>query len=190
MGEFEPVFPLKAIVFQILFLLVAIALEAGILRQRMRLGYQRSVQYAASINLLATVLGWILFLAIEKLPMLAPNLKAQIISYVMFNRLLSNSWSEQIGWIILLSGMLAFFATLVVKIWALESLMRLLGTWKAPEQPQKLSRDERYRLSRDGRLSRQQNNATLISAVLQANALSFSAILLLLFLRYQISGVA
>jgi hypothetical protein len=190
MGEFEPVFPLKAIVFQVLFLLVAIALEAGILRQRLQLGYQRSVQYASSINLFATVLGWLLFLSIEKLPFLAPELRAQIISFIMFNRPIANSLSEQIGWLILLTGMMAFFATLVVKIWALEGLMRILGTWKQPEAPQKLSRDQRYQKARDGRFSRQQANANFVSAVLQANALSFSAILLLLFLRGWISGVA
>ena len=48
---FEPVLPLRAIAFQILCLLIAIAIEAYVLRQTLRLGYKTSVRYAASMNL-------------------------------------------------------------------------------------------------------------------------------------------
>ena len=47
--------------------MVAIALEATILRQRLRVGYQTSMQYAATLNLLATSLGWLAFLTLESL---------------------------------------------------------------------------------------------------------------------------
>lgn len=49
--DYEAIFPIKAIAFQILFLMVAIVIEAGILRQRLRLGFQTSVQYALVTNL-------------------------------------------------------------------------------------------------------------------------------------------
>lgn len=186
MGEFEPVLPLKAIVFQILYLLVAIAIEAAVLRQRLRLGYQMSAQYAASINLLTTVMGWFTFLTLE--PMLPPNVRAQIMSYVLFDRLINNGLRPNMGWIILMAGLIAFFASLLVKLKGLEGLMRILGTWKVPERPKELSRTERYGRARTGHTLYQRAASQFATAVLQANALSFSAILILLMLRSYLVG--
>ena len=59
------VLPLRAIVFQCLLLLVAIALEAKVLRRQLQLGYQPSIRYAASLNLLTVVLGWMAFFSVE-----------------------------------------------------------------------------------------------------------------------------
>ncbi|MEL6556528.1 MAG: filament integrity protein FraC, partial [Cyanobacteria bacterium J06621_11] len=92
--EYEPILPLRAIVFQILFLIVAVAIEAGILRQRLRLGFQTSVQYAAVTNLAAVVVGWTAFLVIE--PLATANIKQQIINYILFNQLLPDGWSTQL----------------------------------------------------------------------------------------------
>lgn len=181
MGVLEPIFPLKAIVFQALFLLVAIALEAGVLRQRLYLGFQDSVQYATVINLSATVVGWFAFLLIE--PLAPPDLEAQIISYVLFDRLTINSWSTRIGMIILLAGLVAFFVTLLIKLKGLELIMRAAGTWRIPKEPEKLSRTQRYARARAGTSLQQQAVSRFSNAVLQANALSFTALLLLLLLR-------
>ncbi|NEP17673.1 MAG: hypothetical protein F6J97_12330 [Leptolyngbya sp. SIO4C1] len=181
MGEFEPVFPLKAIIFQILLLLVATALEAGVLRQRLRLGYQKSVQYAAVINLLSVVLGWFVFLIAE--PLVDARLRAQIVSYILFDRFLNNSLMPQMGWIVLIVGLGAFFATLLVKLKGLELLMRLSGTWTIPDQSSEVGRDEKYLRARTGRTVQQKASSDFIATVLRANALSFSAILILLILR-------
>lgn len=186
MGDFEPVLPLRAIVFQVLFLLVAIALESMVLRQRMALDYQKSVQYATVTNLLATVVGWLVFLAVE--PLIEPRMQAQIMSYVLFNHLINNSLRPQMGWIILIIGLGAFFSTLVIKLKGLELLMRMLGTWKVPKKSKQLSRKERYYRSRTGLTLRQEAASQVSVAVLQANALSFSAILLLLVLRARVLG--
>ena len=168
MGELEPVFPFRAVLFQILFLLVAIALEAMVLRQKLRLGYQQSVQYATAINLLAVVVGWFTFLAVE--PLVDPRLQAQM------------------GWIILVTGLVAFFMTLVLKLKGLELIMRAIGTWDVPAQPKELTRTQRYARSRTGTTQYQQAASQFAIAVLQANALSFSAILLLLVVRAYILG--
>ncbi|MEO1508741.1 MAG: filament integrity protein FraC [Cyanobacteria bacterium J06633_23] len=189
MGELEPVFPFKAVIFQILFLLVAIALEAMVLRQKMRLGYKQSVRYAAAVNLLAVVVGWFAFLAIE--PLIEPRLQAQVISYVLFDNLINNTLKPQMGWIILVAGLGAFFITLMIKLKGLELLMRAMGTWKLPAKPKNLSRQERYSRSRTGTTRYQEAASQFAIAVLQANALSFSAILLLLVLRsYILRSVA
>ncbi|MEO0869060.1 MAG: filament integrity protein FraC [Cyanobacteria bacterium J06642_11] len=181
MGELEPVLPLKAVVFQVLFLLVAIALEAMVLRQQLRLGYKQSVRYAAAVNLLTVVAGWISFLAIE--PLLDEGLRAQVISYVLFDNLLNNDLKRQMSWIILVAGLVAFFVTLILKLKGLELIMRSIGTWQLPAQPRELSRQQRYDRARTGTTRYQQAASRFAIAILQANALSFSAILLLLVLR-------
>ncbi|MEO0351750.1 MAG: filament integrity protein FraC [Cyanobacteria bacterium P01_A01_bin.15] len=186
MGELEPVFPFRAVLFQILFLLVAIALEAMVLRQKLRLGYQQSVQYATAINLLAVVVGWFTFLAVE--PLVDPRLQAQVISYVLFDNLLNNTLKPQMGWIILVTGLIAFFMTLILKLKGLELIMRAIGTWDVPAQPKELTRTQRYARSRTGTTQYQQAASQFAIAVLQANALSFSAILLLLVVRAYILG--
>jgi hypothetical protein len=179
--EYEPIFPFRAIAFQVLFLLVAIALEAGILRQRLRLGFKPSVQYATVVNLAAVVAGWIAFLVIE--PLSSSAIKAQIISYVLFNRLLINGWSAEVGGIIFAIGLAAFFATFFIKAKGLELIMRSDGTWKIPQQSVRLSRERRYMSARDGRSEAQQAISHFIDTVIQANAASFTAIVLLIVLR-------
>ena len=189
MGELEPVFPLKAVIFQILFLLVAVALEAMVLRQRLRLGYKQSVRYAAAVNLLAVVVGWFAFLAV--VPLFEPRLQAQVISYVLFDNLINNTLKPQMGWIILVVGLVAFFVTLILKLKGLELIMRAMGTWNLPSKPKELTRKERYSRSRTGTTLYKEAASQFAIAVLQANALSFSAILLLLIMRsYVLRSVA
>ncbi|MDV3353889.1 hypothetical protein D0962_15475 [Leptolyngbyaceae cyanobacterium CCMR0082] len=189
MGELEPVFPLKAVMFQIVFLLVAIALEGMVLRQQLRLGYKQSIRYAAAVNLLAVVVGWLAFLAIE--PLFEPRLQAQVISYVLFDNLINNTLKPQMGWIILVMGLVAFFMTLILKLKGLELMMRAANEWNLPSKPKNLTRKERYSRSRTGTTLYKEAASQFAIAVLQANALSFSAILLLLILRsYVLRGVA
>ncbi|MCG8368511.1 MAG: hypothetical protein MJA27_34900 [Pseudanabaenales cyanobacterium] len=179
----EPVLPLRAIAFQALFLLVAIALEAAVLRQRLRFGFQPSIRYAATINLLATSLGWIIFWVFE---ILAPeDLKIQVISYILFNHfsLMENSlWLDNIGLWTILAGLIIFFLTFWVKLKGLELLMWMLEVSSDQERSPEPKRKERFHLARQTRRGYPQPS-TQSTAVLQANALSFSVILLLLLLR-------
>lgn len=176
----ETLVPLRAIVFQCLFLLVAVALEAGVLRQRLTLGYKVSVQYAASINLMTTSLGWLLFLSIESL--LPIPLRAQVISYIFFDRFFANDLVDIIGIGLIVAGFIAFFATFAVKFKLLELLLIILERQPQSTQPENLSRRERYQQARKTKRS-ESNRDSLFQAVLQANGLSFTAILLLLLLR-------
>ncbi|HIK43873.1 MAG TPA: hypothetical protein IGR64_03190 [Leptolyngbyaceae cyanobacterium M65_K2018_010] len=173
--------PLRAIAFQAMLLLVAIALEAIVLRQRLRLGYQTSVQYAATLNLLATSLGWILFLTLEALLPLA--LRQQIISYVLFNRFYMNSWVDSLPVILVVTAILAFFMTFWIKLQGLSWLVPFLDRAPVVAAPPPPSSSRRYGPTR----RRQPTAATQASpytlAVLQANALSFSAIVVLLLLQ-------
>ena len=177
--------PLKAIVFQSMLLLVAIALEAMVLRQHLRLGYQTSVQYAATINLLATSLGWIAFLGLEAV--LPTALRQQIMSYVLFSRFFNNNWLEALPVMMVMGAILVFFVTYWVKLQGLSALVALLGKAPVLEVPGLADRPRRSRASRRGAPSAARTRtATYTVAVLQANALSFTVIVLLLFLQLQV----
>jgi len=174
------VLPLRAIIFQCLLLLVAITLEAIVLRRQLQLGYQPSIRYAASLNLLAVVLGWIVFLGVE--PWLPTALRTQIISYILFGNFYVNEWSSSLGIVIVFVGLVTFFITFWVKALALEGLTWALGMPIVPSRRDPNVNRYRYRRSPD-----QGSTSPHLLAVLQANALSFSAILLLLLLRYGVT---
>jgi hypothetical protein len=182
------VLPLRAIAFQSLLLLVAIALEAIVLRQRLRIGYRPSVQYAATLNLLATSLGWLVFLSFE--PVIPEPLRTQIISYILFNHFYINDWASNLPFFLIVAGLISFFATLWIKLQGLIWLLRLLGLapQDEPEKDVVLSRKERYDLARRGRQGKGTTSVRTV-AILEANAVSFTAILLLLLLRNAIEAV-
>jgi hypothetical protein len=177
----EPVLPLQTILFQSIFLLVAIALEARVFHRRLNVTRKTSVQYATSINLLAAVLGWLTFFIVQSL--LPQPLKTQLMSYIFFDRLLEPQ-PESLSLIIASIGITLFFAAFVVKLKGLELLEALLSSSKQPEPSpppnQRRRPDLAYRISQ-ATLQSDTNHAT---TVLLANAYSHSAILLILFLRF------
>lgn len=179
--DYEPILPLKAIVFQLLFLMVAVTIEAGILRQRLRLGFKTSVQYATVVNLAAVVAGWITFLVVE--PLSPSNIKSQIISYILFDRLLINGWTAEIGAAILVAGLIAFFATFYIKLEGIKLFLKSDDAWVIPKDPEKLSRQERYENARRNQSDTQETISNFTDSVILANATSFTAILILLLLR-------
>ena len=185
--DFEPILPIRMIVFQVLFLMVAIAIEAGILRQRLRLGFKTSVQYAFVTNLAAVVVGWIAFLVIE--PLTTMEIRSQLMNYVLFNRVLPNGWTTEMGAILLAIALVSFFGTFFIKAKGLELFLRSDGAWKPLEKkPKQLPRDERYAKARGAGTGASQANARFIDTVIQANAASFSAILVLILLRSLMAG--
>lgn len=175
------VLPLRGIIFQTLLLLVAIALEAIVLRRRLRLGFQPSIRYAATINLVTVVLGWIVFLGFE--PVLPAPVRTQIISYILFGNFYANSLSSSLGVIVVVAGLITFFLTFWTKATALIWLTWILGDpLVKPISKQNVNRF-RYRRPTTG----EAETSPHMLAVLQANAVSFTAVLLLLLLRYWFS---
>lgn len=175
------VLPLRGILFQCLLLLVAIVLEAIVLRRQLQLGYQPSIQYAATLNLLAVVVGWVIFLGIE--PLLPEALRMQIISYVLFDSFFVNTWASSLGVAIIVTGLIIFFLTFWVKGTALEWLTWALGNPIVERRPRQNANRFRYRRSPTD----SPDTLPHLLAVLQANALSFTAVLVLLLLRYGVS---
>ncbi len=168
---------LRAIAFQIMLLMLATSLEAMVLRQRLRLGYQTSIRYSASMNLLATSLGWFTFLTLDRL--LPTELRQQVLSYILFNRFYPNGWSDRLPVLVVMAAIGAFFLTYWVKLQGLRGLMALLGLQPSPATASG-DRHGRYRAARNQTASSQ---PSLTLAVLQANALSFTAMLLVLLIR-------
>ncbi len=178
------VLPLRAIVFQVLLLLVAIALEAGILRQRLRLKFQDSIRYAASLNLFTTGIGWIFFLGLE--PLAPAPLRTQIMSYILFGQFYRNELLGTLTPVIIALGLGAFFATFGLKLKGLEWLTQMLGCPVAPTKGPELA--QRPSLKGRNAPTTGTENPAYPLAILHANALSFSAILILLLLRQALEG--
>jgi hypothetical protein len=174
------VLPLRAIAFQSLLLLVAITIEAAVFRRRLKLGFQPSIRYAASLNLFTTVLGWFVFLGLE--PAAPPLLRTQIISYVLFGQFYDNSLAGGLGALVIATGLAVFFLTFWIKAKGLEWLTLALGMPIVDYKPPTLTR-RRYGYTRRTPQD-PPSTPTHTLAVLHANAWSFSAVLLLLVLRY------
>ena len=183
-----PVWLLPTYLFQSVFLLVAIALEARVLHQRLYLTRRRSIEYATSINLLATVIGWLAFFLLKDL--VPQPLKDEIISYIFFDRFLSPF--PQSFYLMLASvGVVIFFSAFLIKLKGLQLLEALLGRTPKEQSPPEQLVSNNNRLSQrrqdlSDRLERavtrtDPNQATVI---LLANVYSQSAITLLLALRF------
>ncbi len=166
------VLPLRAVAFQILFLLVAIALESFVLRTRLRLTRQQSMYYAVIINLLSTVVGWMVFFITE--PWLPEDIRSILIGYIFFG-------IRDIPTGLVLCGFLVFLATFGLKLQGMELLDLAMEEINAPVIPPE--EVGKFR----GRKRRYENFQKLPDrtlAVLWANACSFSAISILMAIRY------
>jgi hypothetical protein len=175
------VLPLRAIAFQFLFLLVAIAIEGMVLRQFLTveekpIDYKTSMQYSATVNLLSTFVGWIVFFAVQ--PFLPPQVRLQLINYVFFERITTESWLMPA---LVLTGLGIFLGTFLVELQGLEILEWLLDRKGVKKETEDSGRTGRFRGRRNQNVGFQFTQQ--ISALLVGNALSFSAILLILFSR-------
>lgn len=171
------VLPLRLIAFQCVFLLLAIAIEATVLRSSLRLQPRKSVEYATSINFLSTVVGWLLFLNLQAV---APEpLRLDLMDGIFFDR-----WSRDVlAWVIL-AALVTFFVSFLIKLVGLYQLQFFLG-----EEIDKEDREEKNLKNVKGMLARLtlkgQRGGTPRQAntILVANALSYSAISFVLLLR-------
>ncbi|TVQ18682.1 MAG: hypothetical protein EA367_13990 [Leptolyngbya sp. DLM2.Bin15] len=177
------VLPLRAVVLQSLLLFVAIATEAAILHWELKLSYKRSIEYATSLNLLSVVIGWLVFFLV--LPILDDGLQQALVSYVLFDRL--PDMLPLIG----ASGCITFILSFFVKLQGLNLLEWLLerveATPKVDEKPAEqvrrpfTSSATSYKGSDRSQFLQQPDKR---DALLLANAVSYTAISLVLLLRF------
>lgn len=180
--EFAPfpsfqIFPFGIILFDFLFLLVAIPVEAFILNKRLKFDKRTSSFYAISMNVFSNVIGWVIFFILEQSAVF-DSYKVQLINYILYNRL-----SDNIAGSIILIGFTTFFGTLIVKF-ALLKLFIISLSDPGEKQPEVESEDSilLMRKSRRGKKIAWQSTS-LLTTTLLATALSYTAITLVILFR-------
>ncbi len=172
--------PVQTILYQSLFLLMATAIEGYILHRQLQLSRKTSIQYAASINLLSTLVGWLLFFFIQS--RLPKNIKIQVISYIFFNRFL-NSVPTSSSFFLIILLIISLFLSFMVKFQALKSLDSLLMESNSIPQILVKLTSLRYNKKKSSHLYSTKHSSKA-TAILLGNAYSHSAMLLILTLRY------
>ncbi|HEY9621393.1 MAG TPA: filament integrity protein FraC [Crinalium sp.] len=175
-----PVLPLKMIAFQSLLMLVAIAVEAYVLRRELKLLPKQSIDYATTINFLSVAVGWVLFFNFQGI--IPDDLRVKLINCIFFDR-----WQQDILWAIILAAVVTFFVSFFVKFLGLSQLRLFLGDKKSEakedQNPKTLKFGASRRAARNNLGGSGEGNA-----VLKANALSYSAISLILLIRFMLQG--
>lgn len=170
--------PLRAVISQSLLLMFTIAIEAFILRQQLSLSHKKSVEYSATVNLLSTVVGWLIFLSFA--PSLPDSLELQLLNFIFFDQ-----WSTTTATWLIAAGFITFFTSFVIEFLGLEQLQLLLGERKNIETPERYQRPRSYptkRLSSSSKTdtTSQSKQADTVYAMLVANAASYSVTVLTL----------
>jgi hypothetical protein len=164
------VMPLGAILFSFLFLLISIPLEAYILNATLKFDKKTSSFYAICMNLFSNVIGWAIFFLIE--PLMSNRLKSGFMNLIFFNQILPNLIN-----LMILTAFIVFFGTFVLKSLILRvALISLTDFWK--NQPE--STPQVFYSRRDFKRKLQTKN--IFTSVLIANAISYTAVVLILFL--------
>ncbi|EKF02035.1 hypothetical protein FDUTEX481_07286 [Tolypothrix sp. PCC 7601] len=171
------VLPIGAILFDLLFILMAISIEGYCFNRRLKFDKKTSIFYAISINLFSSVIGWVAFFVIE--PMLPLQLRTELINYIFFNTVKYSNTQT----VIILSAFIIFFATFIVKLFLLRGFSLLLNEefWKKREETTSNEPPNWRKLKRSKLIS---NN--LVSTLLIANSLSYTAITFVLLIRNKV----
>ncbi len=168
------IFPIGAILFDFLFVLIAIPIEAYVLHSRLKFDKKSSTFYAISINLFSSVIGWFIFFVSE--PMLPIQVKSELINYMFFN----NFKSPNTPALIIFTACIIFFATFLTKFFILRALLiSLHESFAKKEEEPKTSQRQRWRRFNSIKLQ----NTNLVTTILIANSLSYTAITIVLFFR-------
>ncbi|MEH1908607.1 filament integrity protein FraC [Nostoc sp.] len=168
------IFPIGGILFDFLFVLIAIPIEAYVLHSRLKFDKKTSTFYAISINLFSSVIGWFIFFVSE--PMLPIQVKSELINYMFFNSFKSSKSQT----LIILTAFIIFFATFLLKFFILRVLLVSLNeaVAKKEEEPQ-TSQRRRWRSFSNLKLQ----STSLATTILIANSLSYSVITIILLFR-------
>ncbi|MEB3356408.1 MAG: hypothetical protein VKK04_06755 [Synechococcales bacterium] len=176
------VLPFRLIVNQALLLLLAIAIEAMVLRQQLKYPPRKSIEYSASINLWSTLIGWLIFFVVAGGIPLLPAIKLELINFIFFDR-----WSPDLFSWLVTAGFFTFFITVFVELIGFLQLQRLRQEREEIESKYTQQR----RLPKYIKASRlgpginapstdRTNEAEPLYAILVANAASYTAIVAVL----------
>ncbi|AFY50344.1 hypothetical protein Nos7524_4596 [Nostoc sp. PCC 7524] len=168
------IWPIGLILFNFLFFVIAIPLEAYVFHKRLNFDKKSSVFYAIAVNLFSGVIGWLIFFFLE--PRLPVDLKTELINYVFFNILRSTNTQG----VLILTTITIFFATFLMKFFLLRILVFTINEdfTKKPEENPSISRSKFRFISKA-----QFQNTNLVTTTVIANSLSYTAITVILWLR-------
>jgi len=169
------IFPIGGILFDFLFVLIAIPIEAYVLHFRLKFDKKSSTFYAISINLFSSVIGWFIFFVSE--PMLPIQVKSELINYMFFNNFKSPNTQP----LIILTACIIFFATFLMKFFILKVLLLSLLNEPLAKKEEEPKTSQRQRWRRFSSLKLQ--NTNLVTTILIANSLSYTAITIILLFR-------
>ncbi len=169
------ILPLRAIVFQLLLTLVAIAIESLHLHRRLKLSRKTSLEYAVSLNLLTLFAGWYLFFVF--FGTFPSGMRSSLMQFILFNQ-----YSNEIWLFLFVAGVLTFFITLAIKLkgWQILEYLRNEILFEEPLE----SKEQFIKYSNFF------NPASVrVMKIMQAHSFSYSAILLLLFLNLLLTEI-
>ncbi len=167
------ILPVGVILFEFLFLLTAIPIEAYVLNRRLKFDKKTSMFYAISINLFSSTVGWIIFFLIE--PILPIGLKSELISYIFFH----NFRAESTRGVLILTAFIIFFLTFFMKFFFLRFFVISLKE-DVLKVYEKTPENNRLKWRRTSIARLQSTN--LVTTILIANSLSYSAISMIILL--------
>ncbi|MEH2196807.1 filament integrity protein FraC [Nostoc sp.] len=168
------IFPIGGILFDFLFVLIAIPIEAYILHYRLKFDKKTSIFYAISLNLFSSVIGWLIFFVAE--PMLPIEVRSELINYMFFN----NFKAPNTQTFIILTAFIIFFATFVMKFFILKVLLLSLNeSFAKKEEEAPISQRRRWSTFSNLRLQ----STNLVTTILIANSISYTAITIILLFR-------
>ncbi|WP_427161868.1 filament integrity protein FraC [Aliinostoc sp. HNIBRCY26] len=168
------IWPVGVILFNFLFFLIAIPIEAYVFHRRLNFDKKSSTFYAIAVNLFSGVIGWIIFFLVE--PRLPVPIRTDLINYVFFNVLKSSNTQG----ILVLTTVTIFFGTFLMKFFLLRILVFSLSEDFGKTQ------DDRPLLTRiqNSFLGKAQfQNTNLVTTTIIANSLSYTAITFILWFR-------
>ncbi|WP_413200264.1 filament integrity protein FraC [Nostoc piscinale] len=167
--------PIGVMLFNLLFFLVAIPIEAYIFHWRLKFDKKTSIFYAIATNLFSGTIGWVIFFILE--PMLPPDFKSELINYVFFNNFRSPTTQATL----IFTTSIIFFATFLMKFILLQLLVFTLRDdgWKKPEIAETSQRRQLRREIPGIKLQ----TTNLVTATLIANSLSYTVITIILLIR-------
>ena len=120
------IIPLKTIILQTFFLLVAIAIEGAFLYEFLKFSRKTSLDYAIPMNLFSTITSWLMFFTF--VPWIGQPLQTDLMDYIFFNQV-----SDSLYYSLILSVAPLFIIRLLLKILVfifIEKLKNKFWTYK------------------------------------------------------------
>lgn len=126
---FSYALPLTVMLTQALLLLLAIAIEAVVIQRQLQFAPRKSIEYSASINLLSTVLGWLVFFVMVETVPLPETLELEILNLIFFDQPIRGG----LIWVLTI-GLMTFFGTILTERIGFTLLQWLLNESKPLEE--------------------------------------------------------